>query len=270
MFSPTMATWLSSSHTRSRHWWTAAAGACLAAALGVVASGCGRAAERGPRPVLLYCTSAVEAQAKVLKQVLESGGFRQVVLAPLTGADMVTALEGLQAGDLAVVAGTPMYERLAERKLTRGEPVTHPLAVCAVAVRTLELADLGKPGMRLGNGAKDGDRAAAVERALPPELRPLVAANTRQRSERGDELVRLLRLGALDAALVWDTPPPAADLQRLPLPEDPSPCPLLIVALSCSRLSPAASAALLTELRGDAVPRALRGERGGTQEATAP
>jgi hypothetical protein len=211
----------------------------------------------------------VEAHAKILKQVLEAQGGRQVVVAPMTGADIVAALEGLKAGDVAVIAGSRLRDRLLERKLVRGEPVSYPLNVCAVALRPLELADLGQPGLRLGGGAKDGDLAAAVERVLPMDLRPLVEANTRQRGERSEELVRLLRLGALDAAFVWDTPAPAADLQRVRLPPDPSPCPLLIVALSCSRLAVDESAALLAEMRAAPIVGALRGERGG-KEATSP
>jgi hypothetical protein len=241
----------------------------VAVLLWAMVAGCGPAGGRTPRPVLLYCTPSAEAHAKALKQVLEQSGARQAVLAPMGGEDIVAALEGLKAGDFAVLTGSRLCGRLAERSLTRGEPVTYPLAVCAVALRSLELADLGKPGLRLGNGAKDGDREAAVARALPPDLRPLVAANTQQRSEKSDELLRLVRLGALDAAFVWDTPPPSTDLHILRLPPDPSPCPLLIVALSCSRLSVADSDALLAELRAEPAARALRGEP-GVKEAKAP
>lgn len=232
-------------------------------------AGCGPAAKPAPRPLLLYCTPSVEAHGKVLKGVLERGGGRQVLVAPMTGDDIVAALQGLKAGDLAVVAGSGVCTRLHEGGLVRGEPVVYPLTPCAVAAKPLELADLGRPGMRLGGCAKGGDRAAAVERALPAELRPLVEANTVQRGERGEELVRLVRLGALDAAFVWDTPPPAAGLHLVRLPPDPAPCPLLVIALRCSRLSAEDSAALLTELRGEPVARALQGEC-SAKEATSP
>ena len=240
----------------------------MAGLLWAMVAGCGPAAAPAPRALLLYCTPAVEAQARILKRVIEQDGVWQVVLAPMTGADLMSALEGLKTGDFAVFAGSRLRDQLAERKLLRGEPVGYPLSVGAVAARPLELADLGKPGLRLGGGGKDGDLTAAVGRVLPADLGRLVEANTRQRSERSEELLRLVRLGALDAAFVWDTPPPT-DLRRLRLPPDPLPCSLQLVALSCSRLSQADSAALLATLRDEPVRRALRGE-GKRQEATTP
>jgi molybdate transport system substrate-binding protein len=76
-------------------------------------------------------------------------------------------------------------------------------------LRLADLADLGRPGLRLGLG---DPRSVAVglaterwiDATLAPDAAQAVRANVRTRALNVNELGSQLALGALDAAIVWD------------------------------------------------------------------
>jgi len=225
-------------------------------------AGCGPAgkAPAATVPLFVYCTPTAEAHAKILRCVVEARLQRSVVLAPMARDSLLAALDGTHAGDAVVFAAGELEPGLHSRGLVRGEPIALPLAVCAVASAPFELADLAKPGKRLGGCKADLPLGMAVRAALPAELGPAIEANIRHRSERGDELLRLLRLGALDAVFLWATPPPPAALRVVRLPEAGPGASLVIAGLACSRLGDADWAAILAVWRDTATRRALDGE----------
>ncbi len=191
--------------------------------------------------VLVYCTPDAVPYAKLLQQASDW----PITLAPLAPPDLLAALEGTKAGDFVLSIGGGLERELQSRKLVRLPPVDQPLGVCVVSTKPLALADLAEPGMRVGSGKPDSPLDRAGFQGLPQELRPSVVANVRYRSARADELVRLVRLGTLDAALVWDYPVSATDLAVLPLARETASAPVRLVALSCSRLSTAEVKAIL-------------------------
>jgi hypothetical protein len=210
--------------------------------------------------VFVYCTPAAEAHAKILRCVLEASGDRTVVIAPMTCDSLLAALEGTRAGDAVVFAGDELQAALDSRGLVRGEPIAFPLAVCAVGLAPFDLAALATPGKRLGGCSPDRPLGAAVRAALPEDLRSGIEANLTHRSERGDELVRLLRLGALDAAFLWATPPPPAVLHVVRLPEAGRAACITITGLSCSRLTDLEWSQVIAVWRSETTQRALDGE----------
>lgn len=253
MFCPTMA----------RRFWSSLAGLLLLGAMG-----CRPAAPDGPQPVLVYCTLSGELQARVLKRILEERGGRTVVLAPLTGQDMLAAIEGTKAGDFAVFPEPPVLAELTARGLLRGEPLRLDLRFLAIAKGPFTLADLATPGKRLGGLRAASPLDQALRQAIPASLWPQIESNIRQRSDRAGELEQLVRLGALDAAFVWASPL-AADLVVVPVGGDMACCPLLIAPLSCSRLGEAQARDILQIWRDPDVVRALHG-RPAVREARAP
>jgi hypothetical protein len=93
---------------------------------------------------------------------------------------------------------------------------------------------------------------------LASELRPPIEANITHRSERGEELVRLLRLGALDAAFLWSTPPPPAGLHVVLLPAAAGgEVTLTLAGLTCSRLAEGEWSGILAVWRSEATRHAL-------------
>lgn len=221
-----------SCRTMATRFWSSAL-----AFLWCVGFGCGRDGPQARRRVLLYCASSAKPYAAILKSALESELGHEVVLAPLSPRDLLSATAGTNAGDFAVFAGPALRDTLSEREQVRQEQVLWTLKARAVAVRPFVLADLTQPGKRLGSGKTTGALGGCVSAALPKELRAAVAANVVYRSERPAQLLRMLRLGGLDAAFVWDLPPPPAALHVLPLSGDASRCPVFAVTLTSSRLS---------------------------------
>lgn len=191
--------------------------------------------------VLVYCTPDAVPYAKLLQQASD----RPMTVAPLAPPDLLAALDGTKAGDFVLSLAGGLERELQTRKLVRLTPVDQPLGVCVVSVKPLVLADLAEPGIRVGSGKPDSPLDRAGFQGLPQELRQAVVANVRYRSARADELVRLVRLGTLDAALVWDYPVPATDLAVLPLARETASAPVRLIALSCSRISAAEAKTIL-------------------------
>lgn len=220
---------------------------------------CRPSAVRSVGPVLVYCTPDAVPFARIIQQ----GEQRQIVLAPMAPADILAALDGTRAGDFVVSVGGGLEQKLRAQELVRLSPAAQPLGVCIVSRTPLVLADLGVPGRRLGSG-KSGDALdQAVSEGLPEVLRASIASNVCHRSARPDELVRLVRLGSLDAAFVWDRPP-TPGLKSLPLVGEAAGASLRIVALACSRLPAAEARAMLERWRGPATAQMLATGKPGT------
>ncbi len=207
----------------------------------LLAVACSQPEPAASSQVLVYCTPEAAPHARRLAPLAEG---RELLVAPLPPGDILAALEGTKAGDFVVFAGAGFAEKLASLQVVRLPAVNlHTLGVCLVSAKPLAWEDIPKSGLRLGSGTVGG----TLDASLPAELREAVAPQVIHRSGSGDELVRLVRLGSLDGALVWDNPPPAPDLPTLPLPKTAASCPLQIVALTTSRL-PAAEAKALLEV----------------------
>lgn len=232
---------------------------CLAVG-GCRPAGQASAPTRPAPPLFVYCTPTAEAHAKILRCVVEAKLGRPVVIAPMGPESLLAALDGTHAGDVAVFAAGELEAGLQSRGLVRGEPIAFPLAVCAAGKAPFELAELAKPGMRLGGCKPDLPLGAAVRAALPPDLAKAIEANITHRSDRGEELVRLLRLGALDAVFLWATPPPPAALHVVRLDAAVPGAALVVAGLSCSRLDEDDWAAVLAAWRDPGTQRALDGE----------
>jgi hypothetical protein len=205
----------------------------------ILAVACSKPEKGGPSPLMLYCTPEAAPHARALAKLAEG---REVVVAPMKPEDILAAIEGARAGDFVVFVGKGFGEKLTSRHLSRFAAVpVQTLGVCLVSAKPVQLDDVARPGLRLGSGTAGG----TLDSSLPADLREAIAPQVIHRSGRGDELVRLVRLGSLDAALVWDTPPPAPDLPTLSLPRDQASCPLHVMALDTSRLPAAESRTLL-------------------------
>jgi len=205
----------------------------------LLAVACSKPEPGVPSRVLVYCTPETAPHARRLVALAEG---RELILAPLPPGDMLAAIEGTKAGDFAVFAGSGFAESLRSRRLLRSSSVSiHTLGVCLVSAKPVSWEEITRPGLRLGSGTVGG----TLDSSLPAELREAVAPQVVHRSGRGDELVRLVRLGSLDAALVWDSPPPAPDLPTLALPRTEAACPLHVAALTTSRLPAAETKALM-------------------------
>ncbi|MDX9978857.1 MAG: hypothetical protein RBU25_02305 [Lentisphaeria bacterium] len=209
----------------------------------LLAVACSKPEPAAPAQVLVYCTPEAAAHARRLAP-LAAG--RELILAPLPPGDILAALEGTKAGDFVVFAGGGFAEKLASLQMVRFPALkVHTLGVCLVSAKPTTWDDITKSGLRLGSGTVGG----TLDASLPAELREAIAPQVVHRSGRGDELVRLVRLGSLDAALVWDSPPPAPDLPTLALPKAEASCPLHIAALTTSRLPATEAKALLEAWR---------------------
>lgn len=234
--------------------WTTTATLCSISCGGLLcllAVACSQPETASPSPILVYCTPEAAPHARALARLVED---REVTLAPLGAQDLLKAVAGARAGDFAVFVGHGLAEELQARRLSRSPAVAvHTLGVCLVSARPLELEALADSGLRLGSGPAGG----ALERSLPEELRAACAPLVVHRSGRADELVRLIRLGTLDGAFVWDSPPPVAGMAILPLPREVTAVPLQVAPLSTSRLSAAESRSLLDIWRTDRAAAAL-------------
>jgi len=240
----------------------------LAGLLCLLAASCSRQAEAETDSILVYCTPDAVPYARMLKRLAEEGGEqRQITLAPMRPGDVLAAVEGTRAGDFVVCIGRGLEGKLAKRDLVRMPPVTHGLGVCLVSAKAMEVADLGLSDTRLGSGKPGGPLADAADQAVPQALRAAVSANIVHRSARSDQLVRLVKLGSLDAAFVWSSPPPASDLPTLPLPRQAGSRPLRIVALSCSRLAEAQTKAMLDVWQSPVAVQALAEDTGKAEGA---
>lgn len=196
-----------------------------------------------PAQVLVYCTPEAAPHAR---RLVPPAAGREFILAPLPTGDILAALEGTKAGDFVVFAGSGFAEKLTSLRLARFPALeVHTLGVCLVSAKPMAWEDVARPGLRLGSGTVGG----TLDASLPAKLREAVAPQVVHRSGSGDELVRLVRLGSLDGALVWDSPPPAPDLPTLALPRAEASCPLHVVALTTSRLPAAETKALLEAWR---------------------
>jgi hypothetical protein len=214
--------------------------------------------------MLLYCTPDALPHAKLLKQLSEKHGMkRTITLAPMRPTDILAALDGIKTGDFVLCVGNGLKQKLAAASLLRGTPAVQALGVCLVSRTPVQLAAAGLAGKCLGMGKPESALAQTTERALPESLRGTVSRNTTHRDNRSDALVRLVRLDTLDAAFVWDTPPPAPDLTTLLLPRKLASCPLNLMALSCSKLRTVEQQALLRLWQSREMADALSG--GGTE-----
>lgn len=228
----------------------------------LAATGCSKA-PRGNTSgaVLLYCADTVRLQANALRQRAEAAGHGQVIVAPLAPGDLIGAIEGTQAGDFVLFAGDALRRDLAQRRLSPADAVPMGfLGILLVAARPMQLEDLRQPGLRLGCGTSSGLLGRLTEEALPTALRQAIETNVVHRSERADELLRLLRLGALDAVFVWDSAAlPGDGLHRLPLTQGSAQCPVWLAPLSASRLRADRRQALLNLwLEGERPPHGNR------------
>jgi len=251
--------------TARRFWSSLAGAACLALA------GCGprQGTTVAPEQVTLWCTFSGEAQARVLREALAAGTGWKIVVLPLAAPDLLAGLEGTRAGDLAVFPEATLLDDLASRGLARGEALRYDLGFYVLSRAPVALADLAVPGRRLGGLPVAGGLDAALVAVLPSDLRAPITANIRHRSARADELIRLVRQDALDAAIVWAPPPAGAALEVLSVGGGDACCPLLAQPLSCSKLSSAQWEAVLAVCRDPAVVQALQ-ERPGGRKGGAP
>jgi len=212
----------------------------------MAALGCRREARPEPTKLLVYCTQPAKPYGKEVVGTLAEASGLEVILAPVSGKDMLTALDGTHAGDFAVVLSKALQAELAERRLSTGATILRQVTVCMVSREPLQLEDLARNGMRLGSGRPKGPLGDAVAAALPEALRQDLDANTVHRSESSEELLRLLKLGALDAVFVWNHPAPPTGLQKQVLQGAGAHCDVTLVGLGCSRLKPAMQQRLLT------------------------
>ncbi len=198
---------------------------------GLILVGCGRG-ERSPESsVLVYCTPGSKVYAAAVRAHLSRAGAGEVILAPLGARDLVTALSGTRAGDLVVCLGERLPGELAGLGFVRDRFEIGRLTPCLVSTRPIPLERTVEKDMRLGFGKADSPLERSSRAALSPGLADGVEAHIGQRSVRPSELVRLLRLEALDAVFVWDNPALTRGLERTVLPGS---CPLVAIQLSCS------------------------------------
>lgn len=188
-------------------------------------------------PLLVYCTPPAKRYAAALARAVEAACGCPVIVAPLTRQDLLTAVTSRRAGDFVVTLDAGLEAELAGLRLVKGVQELGELALCAVTAGAEPFEDLWVPGNRLGMGSPKGVLGRATAKALPAPLRDAAAARVRHRSERCDELVRMVRLGALDTALVWEPCSLPEGLRSLAVPGAASAGRVYAIQLSCSRQS---------------------------------
>jgi hypothetical protein len=158
------------------------------------------------------------------------------VLAPLKGGELVATVGALRRGDLVVCLGDGLPQALQEAGLVASAHELGRVRVSLLSREASSLEDLCVSGARLGSGARNGPLGRAAESLLAEDLGAALSANTVHRTERSDELIRLLGLGALDGAFVWHPGVLPAGLREVPLPRNSGAgsCPLTAVVLACS------------------------------------
>ena len=221
--------------------------------------GCSPPGAHGGDSLLLYCTPSAKRYAAELARTAEAACGRAVILAPLRRHDLLTAVSGTRAGDFVLTLDASLGADLAGLGLAGRVQELGNLSLCAVTAGGESLKDLCEPGVRLGSGSPKGVLGRACAAALPSPLREAVDVNARHRSERCDELVRLIRLGALDAAVVWETPSLPEGLRSLAIPGTASAGRLYAIRLTCSRHTPERLSRVGDAWSGDAGRTALRG-----------
>lgn len=202
----------------------------------VTTAGCTRQQAAPSKQVLVYCTPDVKPYARCIADALREVTGADPVLASVRPRDLVSALAATRAGDFVVCLQGSVPSALDERQfVSRWHQAGH-VSLGLISRTECSLADLCQPGVRIGWGTPGGTLEAAISQSLSPSERQTMEANIVYRSERCAELIRLVRLGALDAAFIWapDTPPADLHAIRIP-PERGATRDLLVGTLSCSR-----------------------------------
>ena len=209
----------------------------LAAVLGTfLLAGCSPKPPARGTSILLYCTQPAKPFANNIRARIEEISGRPVVLAPMSGKDLLAGLQGTRAGDFAVVISPSLRDKLAAGGWVGETTVWRRLTPCLVSKRALTVDELETEHLRLGSGKAGQALGDAVTASLPESLRAAVAKKIVHRSERSDELLRLLDLGGLDAVFVWDQPPPPETFPTQKLETPKGKRDVVIIALTCSRL----------------------------------
>jgi len=193
-----------------------------------------------------------------LKPMIESASRREMILAPMRGADLLSAIKGLREGDLVICRDGAFRRRLEREKLAAASVLLGTMSVVAVSRRPFSLADLGRSDWKIGGGKASGPLGETLKRALPPDMAGAIWANIGFHSERTGELLRLLDLGGLDAVLVWETPKLAEKYRLLRFASPGDRCDVFLVRLACSRLPRADAEAVLRAARSAEATAALQ------------
>ncbi|MBT7059981.1 MAG: hypothetical protein HN976_33095 [Lentisphaerae bacterium] len=202
----------------------------------VLLSGCGGRAPAPTADVLIYCPATLKALAQRVSGRLAAGSDVNVRLAPVRPSHVVSTVMGLRKGDFVVCTEGRISTALTEAGLVKRSYDVGRLELGVVARAETSLAALTADGAALGAGAREGSLGQALSRAIPAALRDPITANLRHRTERSGELVRLVGLGSLDAAFVWNTTdlPPGVAYYSVPELQSAG-CPLLLLQLTCSQ-----------------------------------
>jgi len=199
-------------------------------------AGCAPRQPTGVERTLVYCTPASKPYARCIADALTTVTGPEAILAPMRTQDMLSALAGTQSGDLVVSLRDGTVKALDDLGLVRNWSAVGRVSLSAVSRTERTLSDIRQPGIRVGCGKPNGALAAALDQLLTPSERALVANNVAYRSDRCSELMRLVRLDALDAAFIWSRPSLPEGLCRVGIPvERQVTCDVLVGVLSCSR-----------------------------------
>ena len=224
----------------------------------LASGGCRRSGGARSESLLVYCTPPTKLYAAALVHLAEEATGRPVILAPLRKGDLLSAVSGTRAGDFVLTLDQTLAAELVDLGLGEEPHDLGHVALCAVTSEATSLAELSRPGVRLGSGSPSGPLGRAAATALPADLRQAVDANVRHRSEHSGELIRLVRLGALDGALVWAALPAPQGLRSLAVPGAGSAGRLRVVQLTCSRQPARRLAAVHSAWSGNAGQRTLQ------------
>ena len=191
------------------------------------------AAAGGARPELvLYCGAGIRPAAEALIGAFESESPCRIVPTYAGSGQLLGQVATMSKGDLFMPGAELYVDRAIEKGLADGSTrriVAYFVPVLFVAkgnprnVRTL--ADLRQPGLRVGLG---DERSCAVGQVTLEILKKnaiaysAVEPNVVYKSGTVDELAEAVRLGSVDAVIVWNASARlyAAHGEAIPIPLD--------------------------------------------------
>jgi len=182
--------------------------ALVVAAVALVLSGCGGSDEKRPPLVVSAAASLKDALTQY------GDGFQPATVRySFAGSDQLAAqIEHGVRPDVFASANTKLPEQLFAKGLVERPRVFASnrlvLAVPGDSTRVGSLADLAKPGVKVGLGAPDvpvGAYAREVLGRLPAAQRRAILANVRTNEPDVAGIVGKLTQGAVDAGLVYVT-----------------------------------------------------------------
>jgi len=209
--------------------------------------GAGSAAARAKPALLLFCGAGIRPAAEALIRAYRASSGIEIHATYAGGGHLLGQIATLQKGDL-FMPGEEFYvdkaieKGLADAKTKRTVAYFVPVIFVTAGnpKRISALSDLTREGLRLGFG---DERSCAVGRQTLELLRknrvPLdaVAKNVVYKSSTVDELALAVRLGQVDAVIVWDATARrfARDGTAVPIPPEqniPSLIPVVVLKSS--------------------------------------